>query len=154
MSGKRKKVYQKGDTVNFRLSKRRIKDRVVDAINEANQNDELNEFIMDALDFYVKQKNKALLSSFIDDFTPLDRPIGNVIKLNDIDNKIKEPIRENSINEISNIKKYEDDEDEIFGQAIESDENNDEIESEIFERASSDENSKGLRNALRVTRRY
>ena len=90
MSGKKKKVYQKGDTVNFRLSKRRIKDRVVEAINEANKNDELNEFIMDALDFYVKQKNKILLSSIsIDNLNELTNDNDKIIKFNEIEKRIE-----------------------------------------------------------------
>ncbi|WP_097033983.1 hypothetical protein [Clostridium tertium] len=149
MSGKKKKVYQKGDTVNFRLSKRRIKDRVVEAINEANKNDELNEFIMDALDFYVKQKNKILLSSIsIDNLNELTNDNDKIIKFNEIEKRIERSNEPKVIKE--SIESMEDTEDEVFGQAHNEDNDS---ESEIFEKTSSVRSSKGLKSALRMTRR-
>lgn len=149
MSGKKKKVYQKGDTVNFRLSKRRIKDRVVEAINEANKNDELNEFIMDALDFYVKQKNKILLSSVsIDNLNELTNDNNKIIKFNEIEKRIEKSNEPKAIKE--SIEYVEETEDEVFGQAYNEDNDS---ESEIFEKTSSVGRSKGLKSALRMTRR-
>ncbi|MGY5241141.1 hypothetical protein [Clostridium tertium] len=149
MSGKKKKVYQKGDTVNFRLSKRRIKDRVVEAINEANKNDELNEFIMDALDFYVKQKNKILLSSIsMDNLNELTNDSDKIIKFNEIEKRIERSNEPKVIKE--SIESMEDTEDEVFGQAHNEDNDS---ESEIFEKTSSVRSSKGLKSALRMTRR-
>lgn len=150
-----KKIYQKGDTVNFRLSKKRIKDRVVDAINEANKNDELNEFITEALDFYVKHKNRAMY------INPLEMET-DLVKLRNEDTKRIEPKRDITREEIkkeivvdkSEVEDiYENDpEDELYSGSYDNKIDEDDPLGEVFSKGGINK-KKGLKAALGMTRR-
>ena len=71
-----------------------------------------------------------------------------IIKFNEIEKRIERSNEPKVIKE--SIESMEDTEDEVFGQAHNEDNDS---ESEIFEKTSSVRSSKGLKSALRMTRR-
>lgn len=110
MSNEKKKIYKSGDQINLRLSKSRVTQDVIKAINEANDEHKLNEFALTAFEFYVKHKknnkdiavdielkNKSIVEN--------DKLIGNIQIYKEEEVKL---IKENKNNNA---------EDELFGES-------------------------------------
>lgn len=107
MSREKKKIYKSGDQINLRLSKSRVTQDVIDAINEANEEQKLNEFALTAFEFYVRHKNN-------NNYITVDEESKNKLL------KEHNLIEKSEINEekkVKTIKEYEKNEaeDEVFG---------------------------------------
>lgn len=48
------KLYDKGDPLNLRLSKRRVNDTIMDAVNAASSKGTLNNYVLEAIELYAK----------------------------------------------------------------------------------------------------
>ena len=48
------KLYNKGDPLNLRLSKRKVNDTIMDAVNAASSKGELNNYVLEAVEIYAK----------------------------------------------------------------------------------------------------
>lgn len=108
MSREKKKIYKSGDQINLRLSKSRVTQDVIDAINKANEEQKLNEFALTAFEFYVRYKENN------NKYISVDEESKNKI-LKEYKLIEKSEIKEEK--KVKTIKEYEKNEaeDEVFG---------------------------------------
>ena len=111
MSKEKKKVYVSGDQINLRLSKSRVTQDVIDAINEASNKNKVNEFAMTALEFYVRYRNNNM-DIISDKEFKNDSSIKNTKRV--------ELIKESEFNKDEKVKSIKENEknnaeDEVFG---------------------------------------
>lgn len=144
---KKKKVYKRGDIVTFRLLKKmNYSKQVIELINEANQNGELNTEIINAIELYARYRNKQekflenQISGFNNEAIELEKEPVEIEKKENIDeSKSKSIINQN----------YESNDDDAADELFFSTSSSTNLEKPIDE----DKQSSGLARAFRSIRR-
>ncbi|MFT8349205.1 hypothetical protein [Clostridium saccharoperbutylacetonicum] len=127
MRGEKVKVYKSGDQINLRLSKSRVSSDVIIAINKANKEGKLNEYVINCMNFFEMYKyNKCII-------IPEESTVESKLETRNI---VKKPKEEQKINEIKKIN-------ENRGSST--------LEDELFD--TDGNNSNGLNGALSLFRR-
>lgn len=142
---KKKKVYKRGDIVTFRLLKKmNYSKQVIELINEANQNGELNTEIINAIELYARYRNKQekflenQISGFNNEAIELEKEPVEIKKKENIDES-KSIINQN----------YESNDDDAADELFFSTSSSTNLEKPIDE----DKQSSGLARAFRSIRR-
>lgn len=127
------KKYKPGEAINLRLSKKHVNNTIMDAVNKASEENNLNKFMLEAIECYAKfnkfkEENaidrKVVKVEFNDTETDFysreDQPKGNVTRVISRKERVLEK-RESQKKEIPKVEKKDtqivtnDIEDEIFG---------------------------------------
>ncbi|MDT8718242.1 hypothetical protein IAI10_16365 [Clostridium sp. 19966] len=138
----KKKKYQRGEVVSFRLSKKlSYSDEIIDFINDANEKDQLNIELVNAIEVYIKYKKFDL------DILIGGKKIEKKEKLNEID-EFEISDKHTSNDKIENKKEIDNSEEEIYKDFVS------DPAFEIFDNESKiDSNENALSSAFKPFRR-